>query len=482
MEWFVLTIGLIALTIGAALAGRASMHGAELDNEAAGQPVWHDSRRARQPGSPVGVPPDGFRPPQAQAACLRTGWEDWCWEPANLHRPALSGAVTPDITVLIQGVQATVPVTLPHPWIAGTALPISTPPAWLSSLKAAASQTRELLLWPWRAGNKDLPEQFAILVPARKLPRVTGNPEDPRLALSSLVILDLRLGLPQRLPPSADGKVSHRSRRRSETEDTLAQIIQNLRSWSGGVPVLAGIPATSELDLEIGMLASTGFDGAVVFASPFASGLPLPLSGSEVGLPLARALAIAGAARARRGLNKWPLLVAGPFVTPADCLKALAFGVTAVILDVALAWPEVCTYQEQGQQAHEQAEMEVDQADDLLASTLAGNLADFRHETESLLRLLGCRRLSELTPQLLTAVGEIPGPHEPDDYVPPRTATATPTTLPPSAPGAAAPTPSLASPPGAADTDRGRTANREFVRPRVLSARPLRRIRVLTRG
>lgn len=499
MEWFVLVVGVVALTIGAAMMGKGMNTRGNPDKEGGGQPADQETGQPWQRRSPDRPLWNEFWSRQTYAGAFPSGLESWRWEPAGLHRPALPSTVTSDTTVLLKGPQVTVPVTLAYPWIIGPALPIPMPPQWLRSWSIATSQTGDLLLWPWQAGAEDLPDRFAILIPAPKLSRIRSNPQDPRVSLSSLVILDLRLGLPRRQirvkqivkqrttegDTSADTSADMPSslpRAGTEPEEPglqqLTQIIHDLRKWSGGVPILAGIPAGSRLAQDLGVLASVGFDGAVIFASPLAAGLPLPLSGGEVGLPLASGMAAARAAKESAGLTDWPIIAAGRFATPADCLKAVALGAAAVILDAALTWPELLSYRADDPQMQEQVQVQIDEAQARAATEF---LAGFAQECESMLRILGCRRLGELSPRLLTDTSGRPGTSERQGSMPAAmaaTVAVTPTAFTPPVPTAA--TPVFPTPQTSGAADGGWTSKREFVQPRLLAPRPPRRIRVLS--
>lgn len=158
-------------------------------------------------------------------------------------------------------------------------------------------------------------------------------------------ILELKPGEKTVIPPRVSG---------IKNPAELAELIENLRQKTGGVPVGVKVGGTGRLEEELDLilragpdfLAVTGMEGGVWDGGAESSGL-LSSKGKlpSMGIPTFHLLV-----RARRFLEerklcgKITLLAGGGLVTPMDFLKAMALGADAVFIGfaalVALVHPQ----------------------------------------------------------------------------------------------------------------------------------------------
>jgi glutamate synthase domain-containing protein 2 len=124
----------------------------------------------------------------------------------------------------------------------------------------------------------------------------------------------------------------------AEPED-LKQLVDNLRTVTGGVPIGVKIIPSGRLeaDLEVAIQADVDFisiDGAQAGTKGGA-----PILEDDFGLPTIFALSRAVRYLKERGVKeRISLLTGGGYATPGECLKALALGADGVYMGTALLW------------------------------------------------------------------------------------------------------------------------------------------------
>ena len=410
MQWLVLTIGLISLAAGVFLAARSGrVQGHEYtpsgrpENTGPVSPTPPPPRATSEPAGFAGSSSPGVPSAAARNGSIREGQHEpaphagldfYRLAPPGPARPALPPSVTVEGSRFLAGRYCTAPLSLAHPWLFGPLVARALPRALWQALAMGADQAGDIMLWPWAAGINALPDRFALLLPSLRLGEALALRQDPRLSLAALVILDLRLGiLPHRSPVRNGERPPINGASTGAVTRHLRGSIRYLRQASGGAPVVVGLGIGKHLDEEMCLMEQAEADGVLLFGSPLATPLRLPTAAPSVGYPLAVGLE---SARTRSQDGKAPtgiLLAAGGLSTPADCLKALALGADALVLDPWDSDTLLATLRQAIQSPGTMGQ--------LLAERTRVHLTSLWQETTALLRLLGCRSPDELSPDLL---------------------------------------------------------------------------------
>lgn len=109
--------------------------------------------------------------------------------------------------------------------------------------------------------------------------------------------------------------------------------VDDLRQEAGGKPIGLKIMAGGRLESDLAVAIEAGFDVIIIGGAQGGTGGASPLMSDDFGIPSINALVRAHHYLKEQGVRKEiTLIVAGGYVTPGECLKALALGADAIYL------------------------------------------------------------------------------------------------------------------------------------------------------
>ena len=112
----------------------------------------------------------------------------------------------------------------------------------------------------------------------------------------------------------------------------LPRLIAFLKQAGEGVPVGVKFSFTNNLERELDHCLEAGVDFIALEGAQAATIAAPPILEDDFGLPTIMGLPRAAKHLTKRGANGVSLIVSGGFVTPGECLKALALGADAIYL------------------------------------------------------------------------------------------------------------------------------------------------------
>ncbi len=117
----------------------------------------------------------------------------------------------------------------------------------------------------------------------------------------------------------------------------LAHVVDDLKRRTGGVPVLVRIRTSDTLEINMERALQAGADGIILEGMEHGGMLLPAVLGQDFGLTLPYSLVRAKSFLEEKN-SKVSLIAHGRFWEPGDCVKALALGADAVILDSVLVY------------------------------------------------------------------------------------------------------------------------------------------------
>ncbi len=125
------------------------------------------------------------------------------------------------------------------------------------------------------------------------------------------------------------------------THRDLKQLVNHLRSVSGGVPIALKLAATHHLEREMALALKAGVDVIVLDGAQGGTHDSPAILVDDFGLPTLAALARASRFLAEQERTDIDIIIAGGLRTPGDMLKAMALGASAVYLGTPILFAAV---------------------------------------------------------------------------------------------------------------------------------------------
>jgi len=190
--------------------------------------------------------------------------------------------------------------------------------------------------------------------------------------------------------------------------------VADLRKQAGGKPIGLKIMAGGRLEVDLAVAIEAGFDIITIGGAQGASAGSSPTLSDDFGIPSIVALIRAHRYLVEQGIRKdISLIAAGGYVTPGECLKALALGADAIYLGTAPLFAlvhgqigQVMPWEPLTQlvwyDSKYKDRLDIDQA----AQSVTNLLNSFILEMQEGIRALGKKSLAELGPNDLVALDD----------------------------------------------------------------------------
>jgi glutamate synthase domain-containing protein 2 len=192
------------------------------------------------------------------------------------------------------------------------------------------------------------------------------------------------------------------------------QYVENLRQEVGGKPIGLKIMAGGRLEADLAVAIEAGFDFIAIGGSQGGTSGSSPTISDDFGMPSINALTRAQRYLMEQGVRKEiSLVVGGGYVTPGECLKALALGADAIYLGtvplfamahkqlgIVLPWEPLTQLVWYDSKYKQRLDI------NLAAQSVVNVLKSFTLEMEEGIRAIGKTSLTELGPNDLIALDD----------------------------------------------------------------------------
>lgn len=190
--------------------------------------------------------------------------------------------------------------------------------------------------------------------------------------------------------------------------------VADLRKEASGKPIAIKIMAGGRLEADLAVAIEAGFDVFTLGGAQGATGGASPTISDDFGIPSINALLRAQRYLIEQGVRKEvSLIVSGGYVTPGECLKALALGADAVGLGTVPLFAlihkqlgEVLPWEPLTQLVWYDSKYKQRLDVNLAATSVANVLKSFSLEMQEGIRALGKKSLQELGPNDLVALDD----------------------------------------------------------------------------
>lgn len=192
-----------------------------------------------------------------------------------------------------------------------------------------------------------------------------------------------------------------------------SRYMSELRQRADGIPIGLKLMASGYLEEDLAVAITLGFDAIILDGAQGGTHSSSPIKQDDFGMPTMNALVRANRFLQEKGVrDRITLLTAGGYITPGECLKALALGADAVVLGSVIMMSAA------GHQAHKvipfeppntlayydspavNGKLDIDKA----ATNVVNLLTSMIAEMEEAMRALGKASLRELSPDDLVAL------------------------------------------------------------------------------
>lgn len=193
-----------------------------------------------------------------------------------------------------------------------------------------------------------------------------------------------------------------------------SRYVADLRKEAGGKPIGIKIMAGGRLEADLAVAIEAGFDVFSIGGAQGATGGASPTISDDFGIPSINALMRAQRYLIEQGVRKEvSLIVSGGYVTPGECLKALALGADAVALGTVPLFAlihkqlgEVLPWEPLTQLVWYDSKYKQRLDVNLAATSVTNVLKSFSLEMQEGIRALGKKSLQELGPNDLVALDD----------------------------------------------------------------------------
>lgn len=195
--------------------------------------------------------------------------------------------------------------------------------------------------------------------------------------------------------------------------DDWPRFMSILRQKANGIPIGLKLMAAGHLEEDLAVAINLGFDAVILDGAQGGTHSSTPIKQDDFGIPTLNALTRANRFLKEKGVrDRITLITAGGYLTPGDCLKALALGADAVVLGSIIMMSAA------GHQVHKvipfeppntiayydspavNGKLDIDKA----ATNVVNLLTSMVAEMEEAMRALGKASIRELGPDDLVAL------------------------------------------------------------------------------
>lgn len=186
-----------------------------------------------------------------------------------------------------------------------------------------------------------------------------------------------------------------------------------LRQRANGIPIGLKLMAAGYLEEDLAVAVSLGFDAIILDGAQGGTHSSTPIKQDDFGIPTLNALVRANRFLREKGVrHRITLITAGGYLTPGECLKALALGADAVVLGSIVMMSaaghqafKVIPFEPPNTIAYYDSpavngRLDIDRA----ATSVVNLLTSMMAEMEEAMRALGKASLRELGPDDLVAL------------------------------------------------------------------------------
>ncbi|MFD2371553.1 FMN-binding glutamate synthase family protein [Brevibacillus sp. GCM10020057] len=199
-----------------------------------------------------------------------------------------------------------------------------------------------------------------------------------------------------------------------QSPEDLANVVEKLRTLTGGVPIGVKICASAVLEADMEIAIQAGVDFISIDGGQAGTKGSPPILEDDFGLPTIYALSRAVRYLRERGVkDRVSLLSGGGYATPGDCLKALALGADGIFMGTAIVWAmthdqviKAIPWEPPTQLVFYPGTLKDEFDPEKAARHLENFFAAFVEELEIAILALGKRSLREVTAEDLVALDE----------------------------------------------------------------------------